>query len=679
MKKILFATMLGALTLSASAQITKIEDDPILSSIDNKVRPGDDFAKYATGHWLEHNPQPGENPLWGPVYQLSDDNTKKIQKMMLKCANGKHKFGTPAQKIGDLYNLVMDTVRLNEEGTEPLKKYLRLIESLQTREELVEFCHRYHSNIWFGIGLGADAKNASRNIVSIGQSGLSMGLRDYYVNDDEATKKVYEAFRAMAVKLYTYCGYDLTVAMKKVDGVLAQEREMALISKGMVELRDPESNYHKMSIKELSDSTAGFDWDAYLKSYGYDQTTEVDLGQIEPVRLGCQWLMNKPLEQLKDKVVFDWIVSSASALDMRCNLAQFEYTKVTTGVATRTPRWKLATATVNSVMSDVVGQQFIKDYFSPEAKQEVYNMVKNVQAALGSRIRANEWMSDATKEVALDKLNSIYIKVGYPDKWDDLTKLSIDPKLSLFDNILAVQNFYWQFRKNKKYNKPVDKEEWHMSPQTVNAYYNPSTNEICFPAGFLQAPFFDVNGDVAENYGAIGCIMGHEITHGFDDQGRQFDKQGNLKQWWADEDVERFKVPAQRLVDYFNTLWVLKPTAEDTLGLHANGAQCLGENIADLGGINISFDAMHLALAKKPSTTRFGFTPEQRFFMAWAHVWAVNGADAMYRYLTTNDVHSIGFLRVNGPLPHIQAWYDAFDVKANDKLYIAPQNRIKIW
>jgi len=442
----------------------------------------------------------------------------------------------------------------------------------------------------------------------------------------------------------------------------------------MEEQRIPEKNYHKMSVDELNAACAPFDWKAYFKDYRYDRTEFVDLGQPEPVAKACRMLMSLPVEDLKS--IYQWQIISGSGSLLSDDFVQenFEYSRKIYGTQEITPRWKRAVSLVDGLMSDAVGQMYVEKYFPAAAKTEMIELVGKLQKSLGERIKAQEWMTDETKKLALEKLDAFTVKIGYPDKWDDLSKLVIDPSKTLYENVRAAQEFYWDLNYGKKYNKPVDKTEWHMPAQMVNAYYNPTTNEICFPAGFLQPPLFDLNADAAANYGSIGVVIGHEMTHGFDDQGRLYTKEGNLGNWWTEADAEGFKKPCDAMVDYFNSLWVIPGE------LHANGALTLGENLADHGGLNIAYNAFQMWQQEHGRLgDDNGFTPEQRFFLSYANVWAGSISPEMLRYLTMMDVHSVMFLRVNGGLAQCDYWYDAFDIQPGDAYFVAPENRVKVW
>lgn len=673
MKKITFMAVSALMFAACSQQQPALKTGIELNNLDTTVRPGDDFCKFATGHWIDNNPQPAAYPRWGSFTKLGDDNVNQISELIQSiAADTTNEAGSIRQKIGDLYNMYMDTVRREELGYTPVLPYLQKIYDCQTREQLLQYAASQHDGILFGIGIGADSKNSSENIVGIGQGGLSMGNRDYYLNKDERTTAVRESFKQHIVNLYTLIGRSEKEAKQKMETIMKYETQLAEVSRSRMELRDPEMNYNKMSIAELKSSTNNFDWAQFLVWYGYDATTEVDLGQPEPVAFACKMLMTLPLEDLKTIYEYQTLSSFSGYLSDAFGDENFRYSQSRTGAKEQQPRWKRGVNLINGTLGQAVGQMYVEKYFPAANKERMVQLVKNLQESLGERIKAQTWMSDSTKQVALEKLATFYVKVGYPDKWDDLSNLVIDPSKNLADNMYAASMFRWELDKQKNYNKPVNKDEWYMTPQTVNAYYNPTTNEICFPAGILQPPFFNMEADDAANYGAIGVVIGHEMTHGFDDQGRQFDKDGNLRQWWSDEDVEAFKVPAEKLAVYFDSLYVLP-------GVHANGHMCLGENLADHGGLNIAYQALQKAMQSHPLETVDGYTPAQRFFLAYANVWAGVNTPEGIMALNTNDVHAQSFHRINGALPHINSWYEAFNIQPGDSLYLAPEDRVNIW
>lgn len=471
--------------------------------------------------------------------------------------------------------------------------------------------------------------------------------------------------------MFQLAGFSEADAQQKVADVMELETAIAKVSRSATELRDPEANYHKMSFDELKKTIAGIDWDAYMKGLGIQAPAELNVEQVEPIQEVARLMNTLPLSKHVSYLEYNLLDAAASCLSDDFVAARFDfYGKVLSGRQVNQPRWKRAVNSVNGMLGELVGEMYVEKYFPAAAKERMVKLVKNLQTALGERIDAQEWMSDSTKIRAHEKLATFHVKVGYPDKWKDYSKLEIKND-SYWANVCRASE--WGF--NDMYSrigKPVDKDEWLMTPQTVNAYYNPSTNEICFPAAILQPPFFNMEADDAANYGAIGVVIGHEMTHGFDDQGRQFDKDGNLTDWWAPGDADRFKERAQVMVDFFNKIEVLP-------GLQANGELTLGENLADHGGLNVAYLAFQNATKDAPLGVVDGFTPEQRFFLAYATLWAGNIRDEQIRVYTKSDPHSLGKWRVNGALPHIQAWYDAFHITPSDPLYVAPENRVNVW
>lgn len=678
MKRILMSMICVILVAQSWAQETKTvqanKSGINYENMDQSVQPGDDFFKFATGNWIKHNPQPPIYPMWGSFTKLDDDNTKAVAGIIQDIAAKRNQPGSIEQKIGDLYLLAMDSVRRNKEGAAPVLEEIKKINAISTREELLKYMTREHDNLLWSLYIGVDEKNASQHIVSIGQGGLSMGNRDYYVSDDPSVVAIRKAAIKHYENLFKLCGYKKKEATKFVKTIWEMETRIAKASYSVEQMRDPEANYHKMTVDELSKLCHGFDWNTYLRNYGYNKTTEVVLGQPEPVALACEMMMNEPLENLKLIYIFRTISGASSYLSDDFIAENFAFRQVISGAKQMTPRWQRSVDLVSSVLSDAVGQMYVKKYFPPAAKTRMLELVKNLQVCLGERIKQQSWMSDETKKVALDKLDAYYVKIGYPDKWDDLSKLAVDPQKSLYANMIEIGRFYFDLDMQKNYNKPVDKNEWQMPAQMVNAYYNPTTNEICFPAGILQPPFFDMNADDATNYGAIGVVIGHEMTHGFDDQGSQYDKNGNLQAWWKESDVNAFKLATEQMAVYFDSLWVIPGE------LRSNGHQCLGENIADHGGINVAYDALQMAQKRHGRLPdENGFTPEQRFFLSFANVWAGVSSEEILRYLTINDVHSANHLRVNGGVAQCDYWYKAFNIKPDAKLYVDPKNRVKIW
>ena len=645
-----------------------------LANLDTTALPGTDFYQYACGGWMKNHPLTDEYSQYGSFTVLAENNRKQMQGLIEELAKGQHEAGSVAQKIGTLYNLAMDSVKLNQEGTAPIKTELEEIASLKNKADvyaLLGSLERRGITSYLGTGVGADQKNSDMNAVYTSQAGLSMGERDYYLATDEATTKIREAFKVHVAKMYQLAGFDEATANRGRDIVMDVETRLAKTFRSMVELRDPQANYNKMTLDELKQKYASFNWDAYLTNLGLKNVQEIIVGQPEALAEAAKILDSLPVEQQVLYLQWKLIDRAASFLNDEIVEQNFDfYGSTMSGAKEMQPRWKQAVSVTGSVLGEAVGQMYVEKYFPAAAKERMVTLVKNLQTALGERIQALEWMSDSTKARALEKLAAFHVKIGYPDKWKDYGKLDIKDD-SYYANIERAT--VWASDENMaKAGKPVDKEEWHMTPQTVNAYYNPTTNEICFPAGILQPPFFDMQADDAFNYGAIGVVIGHEMTHGFDDQGRQYDKDGNLKDWWTAEDAERFNQRAQVMVNFFDSIQVAP-------GVHANGRQTLGENIADYGGLQVAYQAFKTATKDAPLATVDGLTPEQRFFLAYAGVWANNVRPEFVLYLTKMDVHSLGEWRVNGALPQIDAWYEAFNIGEADPMFVPKEERVAIW
>ena len=645
-------------------------------NLDTTAVAGDDFYQYACGGWMALHPLTAEYARYGSFDKLAEDNREQLKGLIEEITSKENEQGSLAQKIGDLYNLVMDTTRRESEGIEPIKPVLNEIAAITNREDIFKTMVNHGIGAidgYFGMGIGADMMDSKNNLVSMGQGGLTLGEKEYYLDTDDATTAIREAYKQHIVKMFTLCGWDEATAQQKMESVLRLETRLANGSRRATELRDPAANYHKMSYDDLKAQYPGIDWDYFFTTLGLEGVKEVDMGQPEFFKEVEAVLADADIEDEKAYMEWQVIDNAATKLTKALDDEHFAFFgKVLSGRQEQQPWWKRATSTVSGVLGEALGQLYVEKYFPAEAKERMVNLVKNLQIALGERIDAQEWMSDTTKAKAHEKLDAFYVKVGYPDEWKDYTKLSIDPSKTYYDNLQAASEFFWNDMIARKFNKPVDPTEWHMTPQTVNAYYNPTTNEICFPAGILQYPFFDMAADDAFNYGAIGVVIGHEMTHGFDDQGRQFDKEGNFNNWWTDTDAEQFTERSQVLVDHFNGIEVLP-------GLKSNGSLTLGENIADHGGLMVAYQAFKNATKDQPQEVKYGFTPDQRFFLAYAGVWAGQIRDEEIRNRVKSDPHSLGRWRVNGTLPHIDAWYEAFGFDENNALYIAPEQRAKIW
>ena len=672
MRKTILLAFTAIAMLGASAQNKGF--DP--ANLDTSTKPGDDFYQYAAGGWLRSHPLDDEHTDNGAFTDLYEKSQVDIQELILQYANTPQQKGTLGQKIGSLYNLMMDSVRLNREGWQPLRPTLERIAAIKDRREYqlvtAQLDYKGENTMMYGIGVGADQRNASQNIVGIGQGGIGLGTRDYYLNDDEQTVRIREAYKTFLRNLFKMVGNDEDTAEKKMQAVMAIETRIAKASYSRVQLRDIDANYHKMSYNQLVTDFPGIDWGNVFLASGFPRFDAVDVGQPEPIHEVEKILAETPLDDLKAYAEIKVISGAASQLSDDFRAEAFKLSSIMNGVQQDRPRWKRAVSLVSSVMGEAVGKLYVEKHFPESSKQRMLQLVSNLQEALSQRIDEATWMSPETKLQAKDKLSNFIVKIGYPDKWKDYSGLQVDESLSLYENLGNISAFLVQDQINRKVNKPVDKDEWLMTPQTINAYYNPTTNEICFPAAILQPPFFDANADDAINYGAIGGVIGHEMSHGFDDQGSQFDKTGNQHNWWTDLDKKNYDARTKVLEDYFSTV-------EAVPGKFINGKQTLGENIGDNGGINIAFRALQNAMKKTPLGVIDGFTPEQRFFLSWARVWASNMRPEYVEYLITVDTHSPNKARVNAALPHIDAWYDAFKIKKGAKLFLAKKKRAHIW
>lgn len=666
-----------ALTIAAGCESKKeavMASGIDLGNLDTTVVRGADFFQYACGGWMKKHPLTDEYSRFGSFDMLAENNREQLKGLITEIAGQENEKGTVAQKIADIYNLAMDSAKLNAEGIEPIKADLERIASVKDKAEIVPMMAELsHIGIrpYFTFFVDADIMDSKSNLFQLYQGGISLGEKEYYLDTDEATTDIRNKYKEHIVKMFQLAGFDESAARKNMEAVLEIETRIAKASFSAVEQRNPAANYHKMTLDELKKSVPGIDWDAFLSGVGVKGVTELSVSQVEPIKEVEKIINTMPVEKQVAYMQWKLINRAAGYLSDDFVAQNFDfYGKTLSGRKENQPRWKRAVGTVNGMLGEAVGQMYVEKYFPAAAKERMVQLVKNLQTALGERIRNLEWMGDSTKTKAIEKLNSFYVKVGYPDRWRDYTALDFE-KDSYWANVKRATKFELDYELAKA-GKPVDRDEWGMTPQTVNAYYNPTTNEICFPAGILQYPFFDMNADDAFNYGAIGVVIGHEMTHGFDDQGRQFDKDGNLKDWWTPEDAERFNTRAQVMVNFFDSIQVLP-------GLHANGSLTLGENIADHGGLQVSFQAFKNATKDAPLGVVDGFTPEQRFFLSYAGVWAGNVRDEQIRLQTKSDPHSLGRWRVNGALPQIGAWYEAFNITENDSMYLAPEKRVSIW
>ena len=649
-----------------------------LANLDSTYQPGADFYMYATGGWQKSHPLTDEYSSFGSFDILQENNNKQLRTLIDSVAGLDNKPGSIEQKIADLYNSAMDSATLQQHGLDDMAAFL----ACDGYRSSAEVTAQWLDQVWprmetqgvdglFGFYIGADEKDSKNNILTIGQGGLTLGQKDYYVDADPETAKVREAYVAYIQKLAAHVGFSKEDAARMAQDVMRIETRLAKASRSMTELRDPEANYNKMSYEQLKKDFPGIKWDAYFQNFGISGLKEVIVGQPEAIHEVERILAEETPEALQNVYLWHAINMASGYVDDESRNIAFSFWGTTlSGKTQDRPRWKRAVSSVDGFLGEALGQLYVAKYFPPAAKERMEKLVANLQQALGERIDVQDWMTPETKKVAREKLDAFYVKVGYPNKWADYSSLEIGH--SYLQNVLACQAWSLKDQIAKHLNKPVDKEEWFMTPQTVNAYYNPTTNEICFPAGILQPPFFDMAADDAFNYGAIGVVIGHEMTHGFDDQGSKYDKDGNLKTWWKPEDTKRFEERIQVMRAFHDSIEVLP-------GLHANGSLTLGENMADHGGLMVAFQAFENATAKKPLGTKDGFTPEQRFFLAYANVWGQNIRDEEVRKRVKSDPHQLGRWRVNGQMPHMDAWYDAFGITESDPMFVPKDKRVTIW
>lgn len=627
---------------------------------------------------MKKNPLPAAYSRYGSFDKLAKDNNERINSILTDLLKNTYPQGSTEQKLSDFYKLAMDSVRRNQDGVKPVMPLINELEGAKTVDALHALQLKYAAfgyGVPMGIGFGADEKNAKMNILNIYQGGLVLGQKEYYLDTDSATTAIRNAYKKHVVRMFQLFGFTEADAQKKMENILKVETALAKVSKSRTELRDVEANYNKMTLEEFEKSYPHVNLTKMLNAEGVktEYFKEMVVGQPSFVKGADDVLAKMTADELRAYMEWDVILSAASYLSDDVQAANFDFFgRTMSGRKEDHPRWKRATSQVEGQMGEALGKMYVERYFPASSKERMEKLVKNLQVSLAERIKAQDWMSDATKQAALDKLNAFYVKIGYPNQWKDMSGLVIDPKLSYYENVQKCREFWNKWDIDYRAGKPVDKEEWFMTPQTVNAYYNPTTNEICFPAGILQVPFFDPTADDAFNYGAIGVVIGHEMTHGFDDQGRHYDKNGNMTDWWTASDAENFNARAEKYADFFSAIKVLPD-------LNANGKLTLGENLADHGGLEVAFNAYKNATKDAPLKTIDGLTPDQRFFLAYAGVWAANITEEEIRQLTKMDPHSLGEWRVNGALPHINAWYEAFNVKSGDKMYLPENERLKLW
>jgi putative endopeptidase len=643
--------------------------------MDLSVSPGENFYQYAGGGWMKNNPLPEDKSRYGSFDKLAEQNKEKVKAVIEKAAATKSENGSVNQQIGDFYASGMDTVAIEKAGLAPIQNYLNEIDAIDTKEKLIEVIgqlQRLQISPLFYYFAEGDMKNSNMVIANIYQGGLGMPDRDYYFDKGERAEEIRKAYLAYLQSIWQNTGSDAQTALAEGEKVMKFETRLAAASNTKLENRDPKLTYNKVDLPGLEANSPGLKWKGLFAAMKVDAPQEINLYQPKFVTEVGKMVDEESLDTWKSYLKIHLIREVSPYLPKAFVESRFAfYGKTLSGQPQMEPRWKRVQNTTSSALGEAIGQLFVQEYFPPQAKARMEQLVENLRTAFGERIRQLDWMSDSTKQQALAKLAAIRVKIGYPNKWRDYSKLAIS-RDSYLTNVLRSNEFDFEFN-NAKIGKPVDKEEWGMTPQTVNAYYHPTNNEIVFPAAILQPPFFYLDGDDAVNYGAIGVVIGHEITHGFDDQGRQFDKNGNLKDWWTNSDTEKFNAKSQVLVNQYDQ-FVIKDT------LHANGKLTLGENIADLGGLSISYQAFQNTLKGKEKPDPIdGFSAEQRFYLGYSLIWAQNIREAEKLRRVKEDVHSLGEHRVVGPLVNIEAFYQAFGIKEGDKMFIPQEKRAVIW
>ena len=668
-KMILGAAGVPLMTIAAAHGIDKTNLDPA-------VKPGENFYLYACGGWMKNNPLSPEYSRFGTFDQLRENAREQLKELITNLSeNPDSKIkGTNAQKVCDLYSMGMDSIRLNNEGAAPVMKFIDKIKNSKPEDfiHLLAWMHNGITGSFFTTGVGTDAKNSDRNILHIGEVGLGLGDRDYYLEENETNAKILAAYEKYVKRMMELVGYDENARQRVWESVITLETEFAKNKMTREQRRNPQLRYNLKTMDEIRKEYGNIDWDTYFNDLGVEGLTEANVASPAFMDFINSYLPTLSTQQIEDYLVFEAVSDSSGVLSDDFQDANFEmFGRVMSGKEEQEPRWKRAMTIPNSMLGEAVGELYVNKYFPNENKEYMTGLVENLRTALGKHIDNLTWMSDSTKAKAHEKLATFTVKIGYPDKWKDYSEIEIDPSKSYLENVYNASVWYTQDN-YKKLHKPVDKEEWHMTPQTVNAYYNPTTNEICFPAGILQAPYFDLSADDAQNYGAIGVVIGHEMTHGFDDQGRQFDKDGNLKDWWLPEDADRFTALANALADQFDQVEVAP-------GVFANGKFTLGENIADQGGLRVALTAYLDSMKSKEMTDIDGFTPLQRFYLAYANVWAGNIRTEEILSRTKTDPHSLGQNRVNVTLRNIEPFFKAFDIKDGDTMFRPESERVVIW
>ncbi|MFP4548707.1 MAG: M13 family metallopeptidase [Fidelibacterota bacterium] len=646
-----------------------------LSTMDASVKPGDDFFKYVNGTWLKTTEIPGDYPRWGSFIELREENKKRLREVFEKAETTDAKSGTPMQKIGDLYTMGMDLETINKLGYKPIAEDLNAIDAMKTQQDVEAKIAKMYTEGYsplFGFGGSNDLENSNMIITWVTQGGLGLPDKDYYLEETGRAPKIRKEYLNHMTRMFQLIDYSEEDARAAAETIMAIETRLAKVSLARAEMRNPRVLLNKMDMGKFdNDICPQYNWQQFFTTVGMENPGTVNVFPNKFFNEVSAMISEVPVDDWKLYLKWELVNSSANYLSEDFVSQDFEfYNKFLNGQAEMSPRWKQVSGVVNGSLGELVGKIYVQEYFPPEAKARMMRLVTNLKDTYRERIKEVDWMSNETKEKALVKLESFGVKIGYPDEWKDYSALEIK-KDSYFDNIRRVRRFNFE-NDLSKINKPKNPKEWHMFPQTVNAYYSPTSNEIVFPAAILQPPFFNMKADAPINYGAIGAVIGHEMTHGFDDQGRKFAANGNLEMWWTDDDSERFNTRAEVLLAQYREYPIL-----DSLRLNTD--LCAGENIADLGGITLAYLALQKELAENPSETIDGFTPKQRFFLGFAQVWRTKLRDEYLASKVKTDPHPPGFLRANGTVRNIDAFYDAFNINETDALYLAPEDRARIW
>ena len=648
------------------------------ANLDESVKPGDDFWQYAVGTWLKNNPLDKEHPMNGAFVDLEEQNNERINALIMKYADQKDlPQGSDGQKIGALYRLYIDSVGRNKMGYEPILPYLKQVRAIKTREEalqlMCDFDAKRFNTAPFGMSLGLNALNSSEYLIDAGHGGASLP-QEYYTEPNEQQKAVVAAIKSLNKDFLKMVGNSDADAERKMQAAWAIEYRIGIKTLSQVDQRDPQKTIHVMPWEQFLNDFKGINWIAYRDALDMPKDIDkVDVSQLDPLHEVEKVLAETSVEDLKAYMELKVVKAYSRFLSDAFTDRSFEASKAISGVQEQEPRWKRAVNTISGNLGETIGKLYVAEYFPEASKQRVYRMVKDLQQAFEDRLKENTWMSDSTKAKALEKLHAIYINVGYPDKWEDMEKfIDIREDQNLVENFIRIKQELRAANFRKHWHQPVDKTRMGCTPQTVNAFYNPLFNSINFPAAILQPPFFDPEADYVCNYGAVGTVIGHEMSHGFDDEGCQFDKDGNLANWWTAEDKAKYDERTKVLADWFSKQEALP-------GLFVNGEKTLGENIGDNGGLQVAYRAFQNRMKQEPQEAKDGFTPAQRFYLAYARVWASNVTPEFLAYIVNSDVHSPNLSRVNAALPMIDSWYDAFNIQPTDKMFIPKEKRALVW